>query len=59
VSPPFANSYEYYDIPGVFGIGNVVTGKGNIRDSLGAREFVAKHWSRATSASASRAMSEQ
>jgi NADPH-dependent glutamate synthase beta subunit-like oxidoreductase len=34
---------EYDEIPGVFGIGNVVTGKGNIRDSLEHGEFVAKH----------------
>lgn len=34
---------EYEDIPGVFGIGNVVTGKGNIRDSLEHGESVASH----------------
>ncbi|MDP9000727.1 MAG: hypothetical protein M3O46_11515, partial [Myxococcota bacterium] len=34
---------EYEDIPGVFGIGNVVTGKGNIRDSLEHGESVAQH----------------
>jgi len=34
---------EYEDLPGVFGIGNVVTGKGNIRDSFDHGEFVAKH----------------
>jgi NADPH-dependent glutamate synthase beta subunit-like oxidoreductase len=34
---------EYDGIPGVFGIGNVVTGKGNIRDSFDHGEFVAKH----------------
>jgi ferredoxin--NADP+ reductase len=34
---------EYEDVPGVFGIGNVVTGKGNIRDSFDHGEFVAKY----------------
>jgi ferredoxin--NADP+ reductase len=34
---------EYAELPGVFGIGNVVTGKGNIRDSFDHGEFVAKH----------------
>jgi hypothetical protein len=34
---------EYDGLPGVFGIGNVVTGKGNIRDSLDHGEFVANH----------------
>jgi ferredoxin--NADP+ reductase len=34
---------EYGEIPGVFGIGNVVTGKGNIRDSFDHGEFVANH----------------
>jgi NADPH-dependent glutamate synthase beta subunit-like oxidoreductase len=34
---------EYEGMPGVFGLGNVVTGKGNIRESLEHGEFVAKH----------------
>jgi NADPH-dependent glutamate synthase beta subunit-like oxidoreductase len=34
---------EYDGMPGVFGLGNVVTGKGNIRESLEHGEFVAKH----------------
>jgi NADPH-dependent glutamate synthase beta subunit-like oxidoreductase len=34
---------EYDGHPGVFGLGNVVTGKGNIRESFEHGEFVAKH----------------
>jgi hypothetical protein len=34
---------EYDGIDGVFGVGNVVTGKGNIRDSLIHGQFVGKH----------------
>jgi NADPH-dependent glutamate synthase beta subunit-like oxidoreductase len=34
---------EYDGLPAVFGLGNVVTGKGNIRDSFEHGEFVAKH----------------
>jgi NADPH-dependent glutamate synthase beta subunit-like oxidoreductase len=34
---------EYDGPPGVFGLGNVVTGKGNIRESFEHGEFVAKH----------------
>ena len=34
---------EYEGMPGVFGLGNVVTGKGNIRESLEHGEFVARH----------------
>lgn len=33
---------EYGEIPGVFGLGNVVTGKGNIRESFEHGEFVGK-----------------
>lgn len=34
---------EYEGIPGVFGVGNVVTGQGNIRVSFVHGQFVAKH----------------
>src|SRR5205085_10375611 len=34
---------EYEGIPGVFGLGNVVTGQGNIRASFVHGQFVAKH----------------
>ncbi|MEZ6183908.1 MAG: NAD(P)-binding protein [Planctomycetota bacterium] len=34
---------EYAAAPGVFGLGNVVTGKGNIKDSLDHGRFVAAH----------------
>jgi NADPH-dependent glutamate synthase beta subunit-like oxidoreductase len=34
---------EYEGIPGVFGVGNVVTGQGNIRASFVHGQFVAKH----------------
>ncbi len=34
---------EYEGIPGVFGLGNVVTGQGNIRASLVHGQFVAKY----------------
>jgi NADPH-dependent glutamate synthase beta subunit-like oxidoreductase len=34
---------EYEGLPGVFGVGNVVTGQGNIRVSFVHGQFVAKH----------------
>lgn len=34
---------EYDGLPAVWGLGNVVTGKGNIRDSFEHGDFVAKH----------------
>ena len=34
---------EYEALPGVFGLGNVVTGKGNIRESEEHGESVARH----------------
>lgn len=34
---------EYEGVPGVFGVGNVVTGQGNIRASFVHGQFVAKH----------------
>jgi hypothetical protein len=33
---------EFGEVPGVYGLGNVVTGKGNIRESFEHGEFVGK-----------------